>query len=165
MYLIHFISNINHGAIQKVFHKTKHEALNNIKIQISNAQNVLSSRGVPSFIVIASIWPPCVVWRLSMEETCFCRGLSMNPDFYIGWASVPGYPRKHTHYAPAAYIRSRSASELLPDSKRPSFLASRRFATGYPGTDANELSGMEATCFCTCDRASFLGGAKRHGDL
>jgi hypothetical protein len=31
--------------------------------------------------------------------------------------------------------RSRSASELLLDSKRPSFLASRRFAKGKPPAD------------------------------
>jgi hypothetical protein len=42
----------------------------------------------------------------------------------------------------SGYIRSRSASELLL-RKRPSFLASRRFAQGKPDTDVpNNVSGI-----------------------
>jgi len=39
----------------------------------------------------------------------------------------------------SGFIRSRSASELLPDGKRPSFLASRRFAPDNP-TQTFQLS-------------------------
>jgi len=43
-----------------------------------------------------------------------------------------GHPPQTRSFRSCGSIRSRSASELLL-RKRPSFLASRRFAPGYPG--------------------------------
>jgi len=47
---------------------------------------------------------------------------------------VSDHPSQTRSFRSGGSIRSRSASELLLDSKRPSFLASRRFAPGYPDT-------------------------------
>jgi len=52
-------------------------------------------------------------------------------------------PRKHAHYAPAAYIHSRSASELLltQKTKLPRLTT---VCSGQPDTVSNDVSGFNA---------------------